>query len=65
MLLTKTVSIKLTKLNREYYQQKGYDISQKIIVVNTLDLKENCTTMVEIKCDYCGKSIFAKMGRLL
>lgn len=52
--------IKITKSNKEWYEQKGYDNIQKgeIILVNVEDLTPGSHVKVQVKCDYCGNNIY-------
>lgn len=54
MILSKTISIKLSNKNRKYYLLKGYDVS-KMIEVKIEDLPKNSHYNIEVKSDICGK----------
>ena len=40
---------------KDWYIQKGYDISQKSFIAKVNDLYPNSKTKILTKCDYCGK----------
>lgn len=54
MLLTKTVNMTVTYVNKKYFTDLNYDTSLKYITVNIKDLSMNSHKLVEVKCDVCG-----------
>lgn len=55
MLKTKEVQLTVAPRLRKYYESKGYDISQKNIIVKIEDLHPNSKVQVCVDCDYCGQ----------
>ena len=51
------IKIKVNKVNKEWYEQKGYINIHKgeIIFINAEDLTPGSHVKVLVKCDYCGK----------
>lgn len=54
------INVKITKANKEWYEQKGYvNIHQgEVILVNAEDLISGSHVKVQVKCDYCGRITF-------
>lgn len=58
ILIDKTISIKITKKNIEYYAKKGYKVELgKELIIDTLDLQPGSEKRVKCICHYCGKEI--------
>lgn len=54
MIITKTLTIKITKRNLQYYQYRGYICELKdIIEVNTEDVTKGSHKIIEVSCDRC------------
>jgi len=51
MILTKKIKIKSNKR----YEEFGYDITKKTIIVNIEHLAKGSNKIILAKCDYCGK----------
>ena len=52
-------NVKITKANKEWYEQKGYsDMQNRVsILVAVEDLTPGTHAKVQVKCDYCGKIV--------
>lgn len=50
--------IKISKTNKEWYEQKGYVNIHKgeMVLVDVEDLTPGSHVMVKVRCDYCGKN---------
>ena len=59
MLLSKEVEIKWSNAIISYYKEKGYVFTKRgeSFVCKVEDLSEKSTSIVKVKCDYCGKII--------
>lgn len=55
MLKTKEVHLKVSPRSKKYYEEKGYDVSQKYIIVQIEDLQTTSKEKVCVECDYCGE----------
>ena len=57
MLLTKFASTKWNAKNKKYYVDLGYEFTKmnESFLVKIQDLKNSSCSMIEVKCDYCGK----------
>ena len=68
MLLDNYVKVKINSANKNYYENKGYEIPTKInkngkkcidwgstIVVKIQDLSKGSNAKIHIRCDNCGK----------
>jgi hypothetical protein len=51
--------VKITKANKEWYEQKGYTniCKGEMILINTDDLTLGSHAVVREQCDYCGKIV--------
>ena len=56
------VKIKISKRNKNWYANKGYDISNSEILVDIKDLTKGAKTYVEVRCDYCKKKFTRLWG---
>jgi hypothetical protein len=54
MIISKTIKIKPSNKNRNYYKSKGYDCT-KVIDVEIKDLPSFSHYKIKVKCDICGK----------
>ena len=59
LIKNQKIKIKITKANKEWYEQKGYPNIQQgdILLVDAEDLTLGSHAQVQIKCDYCGRCI--------
>ena len=55
MILDNIVKINIHSNNKLWFKNKGYDVSQKVIMAKIDDLKPNSPQKINCKCDYCGK----------
>jgi hypothetical protein len=55
MILSKTISIKPSNKNKNYYTNKGYDTSTNTINVKVEDLPPYSHFKIKVKCDVCCK----------
>lgn len=56
MLITKEVSVKVSKYTLNYYKQKGIDCKiNEIITIPTEFLPQKSIIKVKYKCDLCGE----------
>lgn len=55
MILDNIVKINMHSNNKLWFENKGYDVSQKVIMAKIDDLKPNSPQKISCKCDYCGK----------
>lgn len=55
MILTKTIKLKITKMNIKHIISKGYDAKLKdIIEIKTEHLNHGSHIIIDVKCDICG-----------
>lgn len=59
LIQNQKIKIKITKANKEWYEQKGYINIHKgeMVLVNAEDLTPGAHVRIQVKCDYCGKTI--------
>lgn len=57
MLVDKYVKIKITKRNKDYYNNLKYNTDNKMITVKTEDVQKESEIIIHVQCDYCGKII--------
>lgn len=57
MLLTKFTNTKWNAKNKKYYVDLGYEFTKmnESFLVKVQDLKNSSCSIIEVKCDYCGK----------
>jgi hypothetical protein len=55
MLIKEIYPVKVDKRTCVWYKQRGYNIENKIIKVESQDLHENSLIKIQVKCDYCEK----------
>ena len=55
MILTKNVIINTRSKNKNFYKNKGYDVTENYITVKIPDLPKSSRQIVSVKCDVCGK----------
>lgn len=60
MLISEKATIKWNAKNKRHYVDLGYTFTKMKdpVEVNVCDLTKGSSAMVEIKCDYCGKTYF-------
>ena len=54
MILDDFCSVKVNSKNSKYYNSKGYDTSEKEIIIKTSDLIPGSHNLVRVSCDICG-----------
>jgi len=54
MLLSKTVEISVISNNKKYLKLRGYDVSQKSVIIKISDLLKQSHVLVNVSCDICG-----------
>jgi hypothetical protein len=56
MIITKSIKLKITKMNINHIISKGYDVKLKdIIEIKPEDLNCGSHIIIDVKCDVCGK----------
>jgi hypothetical protein len=54
MILESVIKVKLNSKNIEHYKSKGYDVSEKEIKINTIDLISGSSRKINVRCDICN-----------
>ena len=57
MIVDELIDIKITKRNKNYYNNLGYNTNNKIIKVHSGDIQHKSEIIIHVICDYCGSVI--------
>lgn len=65
MILEEYCEVSLFTKNREYYKNKGYDITKNKIIIKIEDLNPGSHKKVRVSCDICNKEKFLEWREYL